>query len=279
MPSIREVYFSSIKELKNQNQEIEVRILLSHINSIKSMTDYYLSLDKEMQNYEEYKMLFKKYLNGEPIAYLINEAEFYGDKFYVDENVLIPRNDSEEVVEFALESIKKTFGEKSITIADVCTGSGCLGIELAKHSNCKKVYLTDISDRALEVAKKNASNLLKSNYEILEGDSLKPLEKHLSEIDVLISNPPYILNKENVDDSVLKYEPHLALFTSNSLDVYRSILESVSKHQNSIKIIVFELGDEIKDLLEKLIKETLPNESYEFRKDMNGKNRMVGIIL
>lgn len=279
MPSIREVYFSSIKELKNQNQEIEVRILLSHFNNIKSMTDYYLSLDKDMQNYGEYKTLFKKYLNGEPIAYLINEAEFYGDNFYVDENVLIPRNDSEEVVEFALELIKKTFGEKSVTIADVCTGSGCLGIELAKHSNCKKVYLTDISEKALKVAKKNASNLLKTKYEILEGDSLKPIERILNEIDVLISNPPYILNKENVDDSVLKYEPHLALFTSKNLDVYRSILKTVSSSNKSIKIIVFELGDEIKGLLENLIKESLPKASYEFRKDMNGKNRMVGIIL
>ena len=214
------------------------------------------------------------------MAYLINEASFCGDTFYVDKNVLIPRFETEEVVIFAAKLATGFYKNKKITIADVCTGSGCLGIEVAKHVECEKLYLSDISKEAIGVARRNVTAIIPDKKcELFVGDSLDPLSDKLKEIDVLVANPPYIIDKNSVDKSVLDNEPHLALFTDETLTVYRKILETLSSNKHNIHLIVFELGEEIYTKLNELIFEYLPNANVLFKKDINGKTRMVGIIL
>lgn len=279
MPTLRQLYFSSIKRLQSESDEIDVRTLLCHINNIKPLSNFYLSMDEEMIDLDTFNSLFEKYLSGVPMGYLLKTTLFCGVEYYVDNRVLIPRQETEEVVEFIASKIKEIYGEKPVKIADICTGSGCLGIEVSRRVNVSKIYLSDISEHALEVAKINAKNLLKIDYEILQSDALNSFGNLISDIDVIVANPPYIIDEKTVDESVMKNEPHLALFTSDKLDVYRSILTYLKAHVNKVKVIVFELGDEIKDLLSDLIKEIMPEAKVEFKKDINGKTRMVGIII
>ena len=280
MSSIRENYFSAIKQFNKPNEEIDIRSLLMHINGIQNMSGFFLKLDDELKDEKKFKELLKLYSTGVPMAYLLNEASFCGDTFYVNESVLIPRFETEEVVIFASKLIQKYFKGKDIVLADVCTGSGCLGIEVAKYVNTSKLILSDISAEAIEVAKKNSKALLpNTNVDCYVGDCLEPLTTVLPTIDVLVANPPYIIDKNTVDKSVLDNEPHLALFTDDSLHVYRRILETLSKTKNNIKVIVFELGEEIYKKLMELLFEFVPGANVVVRKDMNGQTRMVGIIL
>ena len=179
-----------------------------------------------MQRFNE---LFERFLKGEPIQYLLKKAQFYGRDFYVDNRVLIPRMESEEVVLFAINKAKAIFGRyfKPI-IADVCAGSGCLGITLLKELNAKELYLSDISKDAIDVTKKNLEIHNVDGY-VFIGDSLEPLIKNNIKCDILISNPPYILKKDDVDKSVLDFEPHNALFTDESLHVYDRIISNLKK--------------------------------------------------
>ena len=280
MPTLREYYFNNKKNLKDKNREIDIRVLLSYVNNLKDMSEFYLKIDEEVKNVELADELLKRYFNGEPIQYLTHEGYLCGDTFYVDSNVLIPRMETEEVIDYASKIIREIFGEKEIVLADVCTGSGCIGIELAKKNKIKKLILSDISEPAIKIAKKNVDNLIPNQAcELYVGDALEPIENQLKTIDVIVSNPPYILSLKEVDQNVLDYEPHDALFTNVDLDVYSSILETVAKMENSIKLIVFEIGEEIKSLLENKIGEILPRAQYKFIKDINGKFRVCGIIL
>ncbi len=280
MPTLREQYFNSIGKLKDKNREIDFRILLAHVNKIKNLQDLYLKFDDEIIDLDNYQELEKRYFDGEPIQYLTNEGYFCGDIFYVDPNVLIPRMETEEVVEYTIDKIDELFGKKSITVIDVCTGSGCIGIEISKKSNVEKLILSDINKNAIEVAKKNASMIIPNQKTIFAvGNAMEPIEEYFKDADVIVANPPYILSKKEVDDLVLKNEPHEALFTSGHLEVYSSILDGLKKCSKKPLLVVFELGDEIKDSLESLINKKIPHAKYEFKKDINGKIRIVGIIL
>ena len=163
-------------------------------------------------------------------------------------------------------------------IADVCAGSGCLGITLSKELNAKELYLTDISKDAIDVTKKNLE-IHNVDGHVFIGDSLEPLIKNNIKCDILISNPPYILKKEDVDKSVLDFEPHNALFTDESLHVYDQIISNIKKIMNKPSIVFFEIGYDLKPLLEEKIKKYLSDCEYLFSKDMNGNYRILSITL
>ena len=274
-----EVYSQSIKQLKNPDiDEINIRILICEINQLKSMSDFYLRKNEEIGDLQRYQSYFKRFLDGEPVQYILGKTEFFGVEFNVDNRVLIPRQESEEVVDFAIKIIREIFNDKVLTIADVCCGSGIMGITLARNLLCDELLLSDISSDALKVAMSNSRNLrCEINY--FNGDALDKIIENNKRIDVLISNPPYILEGEPVDDSVLKYEPHIALFTDPLFSVYEKIISKLPLVKNETLLAFFEIGINSKPVLTKIIDKYLPDAHYEFIKDMNGKERILYILL
>ena len=274
--TLSEVYNQSLKKLQNPAiDEIAVRILLCDINSLKSMTDFYLKKNEEIQDLPRFNQYFERFLNGEPVQYILNKTTFFGMDLYVDNRVLIPRQESEEVVDFAIQKSKQLFGDKPVSICDICCGSGAMGIALSRHLKTQQVIFSDISQDALDVCKKN----IDSNSLFLCGDGIDELIKENLKVDVLISNPPYILKNEYVDDSVLKFEPHLALFTDESFPVYEKIISKLSCIKKDQLLAVFEIGANTKPILEKMVKKYYPSCEHDFIKDMNGKERIFYLYL
>ena len=162
---------------------------------------------------------------GEPLAYILGEWSFYGMTLYVDENVLIPRDDTCAVTQLAIK--RGLYLEQDPRILDLCTGSGCIGLAVAKRVKDARVTLADISKEALAVAKKNVNrHQLTNRVACVQADALQAPPEFLGKFDMIVSNPPYITSKEmtQLDASVKDYEPHLALHGGeDGLDFYRSI--------------------------------------------------------
>lgn len=279
MPTLFEVYKNACLKLENKSKdEINVRILLCHVNGLSSMSEFFIKKDENIRDLPLFESMYSRFLDGEPIQYILGETEFFGSKFNVDKRVLIPRQETEEVALYALRKIDSIFGDKKVAIADVCSGSGAIGISLAKHLKECDLFLSDISQDACDVSVENLSKNNVTGY-VLHGDALKPFIKHGIKLDVIVSNPPYILNKDEVDESVLKYEPHNALFTTDELEVYRSILKDCYEVMNDKLLIVFEIGHDIKDKMIELLQELNIDCQFTYRKDINNKNRIFSILI
>ena len=182
---------------------------------------------------------------GEPLAYVLEEWDFYGMRLYINRNVLIPRDDTCAVTALAIE--RALFLDKDPRILDLCTGSGCIGLALAHRIKDARVTLADISPDALAVAKKNVINQkLSARVSCVQADAMGEPAPFLGKFDLIISNPPYITGEDmkELDHSVKDYEPHLALFGGeDGLDFYRSI---ASKYRSALKpggFLCFEFGD------------------------------------
>ena len=182
---------------------------------------------------------------GEPLAYVLEEWDFYGMRLYINRNVLIPRDDTCAVTALAIE--RALFLDKDPRILDLCTGSGCIGLALAHRIKDARVTLADISPDALAVAKKNVINQkLSARVSCVQADAMGEPAPFLGKFDLIISNPPYITGEDmkGLDHSVKDYEPHLALFGGeDGLDFYRSI---ASKYRSALKpggFLCFEFGD------------------------------------
>ena len=240
---------------------------------------------------EENLSILKKALarlqNEEPIQYIIGKTEFYGLPFLVDENTLIPRPETEELVEWVLEEVgswkfeagseKLEVGnDKSLSILDIGTGSGCIPISLAKNLSEVKISAIDVSVEALNIAKKNAA-LHKVAVNFLQVDILQT-EKLPQKFDIIISNPPYVreLEKVEIQNNVLQNEPHLALFVSdkNPLIFYDKIADLAKNHLTKNGLLFFEinqyLGKETCDLLE-----DKGFKNISLKKDLFGNDRMI----
>lgn len=224
-----------------------------------------------------------------PIQYVLGETEFFGLKFFVNQNTLIPRPETEELVELIL-SIKQ-LNDSTIQpkILDIGTGSGCIAISLAKNLPHAKVFALDVSEKALEMAKKNAEvNQVEVNFintSILEVEDLEQLTTHNSQLipkfDIIVSNPPYVRNleKEEIKKNVLEYEPHLALFVEDNdpLLFYRKIAQLAQKNLSKNGMLFFEinqyLGKETVELLQ-----DLGFQNIELIKDVYGNDRMISCL-
>ena len=273
--TLYEVYKDSLTKLKNPDtDEISVRILLCHNNGIKSMSGFYIHKNENIKDLPLFLNQFERFLNGEPIQYILGETEFLGLDFYIDKRVLIPRQETEEVVTQAYLRALQEFGDSVINVADICCGSGVMGITLAKKLKVRYLFMSDISEDAVEVAKNNAvRNDVIANFFV--GDACDELVKAGAKVDLLVANPPYILNKEEVDQSVLDNEPHLALFADEELSVYKHIFEALPKIKNKKMLCVFEIGYDLKEKLTKLLEKTIKNATFGFAKDINGKERIL----
>lgn len=219
-----------------------------------------------------YKESLKALNENRPIQYVIGHVNFYGLKFKVNENVLIPRFETEELV----ENIKNYLEKKNITnpkILDLGCGSGVIGLTLKSFFKDADITLTDISDEALQVARENASNLnLDVNFIKSDWFSNVKVDKY----DVIVSNPPYIKTDEEIEEIVKNNEPALALYGGvDGLDCYRKILKDINKYLKDDYLIAFEIGYlEGRDLKE-LIKDTIPNSKVTIKKDLSDKDRML----
>lgn len=186
----------------------------------------------------------RRHIAGEPTAYIIGEWDFYGMTLTVTKDVLIPRDDTVAVTELAIK--KALFLRQNPRILDLCTGSGCIGIAVAKHVKDARVTLGDVSPEALKVAKKNvADQQMGAHVTCMPIDVMKPAAAFLGKFDLIISNPPYVTTKEmeTLDDSVKNFEPHLALHGGeDGLDYYRAILDNYTPALNPGGYICFEFG-------------------------------------
>lgn len=269
------IYSQKYKDNKYLN-DICLRTLIVKNEGIKDMSTFFLCFDDELKKESKIIKDIQRVINGEPYQYVINEAEFYGLKLYVDKNVLIPRLETEELVDTLIYRYLNS--NYNYVVADIGTGSGCIALAMKKHIQNANVFAIDISEKAVNVAKLNASKL-QLNINVLQGDLLSPLINKNLKVDVLISNPPYIKNKNEVDENVLNYEPHLALFAKNGVDFYERILKDSFKVLNKKAIIAFEFNYDQKDELNEIIKKYYPTSEVDFYKDAGNKWRYVIICL
>ena len=216
---------------------------------------------------------YKKLLEGYPIQYLIGYVDFYGYKIYVNENVLIPRYETEYLVQKTINYSKKIFNDK-LDILDLGTGSGAISIVLGRELN-SIVTGVDISEDALNVAKKNAiENKVSINF--IKSNMLDSVE---GKYDIVVSNPPYIDIDEKIMDSVKKYEPHLALYAKdNGLYFYKNILSNIKPYLKERFIIAFEMGWWQGTLIEKIAQEYFENSNILIEKDLTNRDRYIFII-
>lgn len=237
--------------------------LLNHLDDIvkKSQVELY---KKEISAVEE----------GKPIQYVIGNVNFYGEIFDINENVLIPRFETEELVENTIQYIKKYFTEP-VDIIDLGCGSGVIGLTLEKKVSTNSVDLVDISEKSLEVAHKNCEKH-KSKANLIHSDMLENISK---KYDIIISNPPYIKLTEEIENIVKDNEPHLALYGGeDGLDCYRKILQNIVSHMKERCLIAFEIGYTQAEDIKKIAYENLSDIRVEVKKDMSEKDRMLFIF-
>ena len=234
----------------------------------------YLNEEVDNSKIEQYKKAVEALEQGKPLQYVLNKVNFYGNTFYVDERVLIPRFETEELVENTIKFVNTNFKEP-IDIVDLGTGTGAIGLTLEKKLSPKSVDLIDISKAALEVTNINCGNL-KSKANLIENDFLEGIDK---KYDLIISNPPYIMDDEEIEDIVKNNEPHLALYAGkDGLDCYKKILSTCKKNMKDKCIIAFEIGSSQANDITNLVKVYLGNLKVEVQKDLSGRDRMLFIF-
>lgn len=216
---------------------------------------------------------YQRLLNGYPIQYIIGYVNFFGYKINVNENVLIPRYETEYLVEKTINYSKKIFKDK-VNILDLGTGSGAISIALGKKID-SNVTAVDISEDALEIAKINAKeNNININF--IKSDMLDNVS---GKYDIVISNPPYIDSNEKIMDSVKKYEPHLALYAEeDGLYFYKKIISNIKPFLKDKFIIAFEIGWWQGTLIEKIAKDYFSDSKILIEKDLTNRDRYIFII-
>ncbi len=216
----------------------------------------------------------KRLKAGEPVQYIVGNVDFYGLNFTVNKNVLIPRFETEELVEKLIIYIKKYFN-KTISILDLGTGSGCIAITLKSKIPNSMVVASDISNEALEVARYNAK---KNNLDIefINSDIYSNIT---GSFDVIVSNPPYIAYDEEIMEIVKNNEPNIALYADNNgLYFYEEILKNAKNYLNKQSIIAFEIGEKQGLDIIKLAKKNFPNSQIILEKDLQQRDRFIFIL-
>ncbi len=238
-------------------------------------TEYFVKMNEicDMALQDEYVQAIERRKNREPLQYIIGKTQFYGYEFLVNENVLIPRFDTEVLVETVLKLIKK-YEMNDIKLLDMCTGSGCIVLSLLLMSDIKYATAVDISDKALEVARKNGHNLGVSNIEFIESNLFENVN---NKYDVIVSNPPYIPTSdiEELEDEVRLHEPMLALDgTKDGLYFYDIITKNAGKYLNPGGILCYEIGWNQAEAVASFMAENKFTD-INVVKDLAGLNRVV----
>ncbi len=275
LSEFKQIFLEKLIPLYGTNETQSLfRILINHFLGLRPV-DLILQKDKKLTEtqYEQLANRLERLVEEEPIQYILGETEFFGLAFNLTSDVLIPRQETEELVAWILSS---TAVKKTISILDIGTGSGCIAISLAKQLPNAEVHAMDVSPKALAVAKKNAE-LHNVAITFVEQDILgtSVLSK---DFDIIVSNPPYVreLEKAEMQKNVLDNEPALALYVPDAdpLVFYQQITRLAKEHLSPNGVLFFEinqyLGQEMRTLLE-----DQNFESIELRKDLFGVDRMI----
>lgn len=262
-----------LEKQKVEDASIISRILMQYVLKIdrnKLIINKNDNVDINKEN--EYKEYIEKIIKGKPVQYITNNQEFMKLNFYVDENVLIPQPDTEILVEKVIKSIDIM---ENIEILDMCTGSGCIGISLAKNIKNTKVTLVDISKEAIEIAKKNAiQNEVENKITFIQSDMFENVK---GKFDIIVSNPPYIKTDiiQTLDKQV-QNEPHIALDGGeDGLDFYKILINEAHKYLKKDGKIFLEIGYDQKQEVENLTKQSKHYKKIETIKDLSQNDRVI----
>ncbi|RXJ02855.1 peptide chain release factor N(5)-glutamine methyltransferase [Anaerobacillus alkaliphilus] len=260
-------------------EEPIAEILLKHylqVDRTKLFQIFQDELPLDVEN--SLRAALEKVVAGTPVQHITGVEDFYGRQFTVNEHVLIPRPETEELVMGLLQRINRVFPNQSpIKVVDVGTGSGAISISLALENPNLKITTVDISPEAIEVAKLNAKKL-DASVQFLEGDLLQPLIDSGAKVDVVVSNPPYISEADfrELAVNVRDFEPTLALVGGvTGYELYEKLVAQIPTVLNKNGIIAFEVGAGQSKQVEALIKAQYPHAETEIVFDINGKDRMV----
>jgi len=282
---LREALHSVAKTLRKAgiaDASVEAELLLGHVLGM-SKTQLYTEPERGLAS-AEIKHLWRlvhRRLDHEPTAYILGHCEFYGTDFYVDCHTLIPRPETELLVEKAVELAQRIFHPgKQITIADIGTGCGTIVVSLALALPQAKIYATDISASALRVAEINCQrHAVNSQVELLQGNLLEPLPQP---VDMVIANLPYIKNYEfrDLSQEIRNFEPTVALAGGkNGLDKIQQMLEQMPKKLNYRACFLLEIGQGQGEMVTSLINSYFPQANIELIPDLGGIERVVNVIL
>jgi release factor glutamine methyltransferase len=254
-----------------------IRLFLLELCNEKKY-NLYINLDNEVDEeiYERFEKGIVRIKKYEPMNYVLGYTWFYGYKILVNEDVLIPRYETEELVSKILVHIDQMYqGYEKIDVVDIGTGSGAIAIALASEESRVRMSASDISAGAIKVAEKNAKlNNLDINFYV--GNMVDPIINDNKKVDILICNPPYIPKDEVLEQSVVGFEPHLALFGGeDGLKYYREVFANATKVLNKNGLMAFEIGWNQKETLLAEVKKYLPDSEAEVLKDINKKDRML----
>jgi release factor glutamine methyltransferase len=277
----RQYFINSLEDLYSIEELQSIFYLLAEKLLHLSRIDITLQLDNTLTSDEEinFNQAIDRLKIYEPVQYILGETEFFGYPFLVNKQVLIPRPETEELVSWIIEDVDK----KETTILDIGTGSGCIAISLAKKLNNAVVSAIDISNKAIEVAKKNALinnvNVEYSSVDVLNfKDKLVLQDKWKSKFDIIVSNPPYVRMQEKklMQLNVIDHEPDIALFVEDDdpLLFYRRISELSRQYLKHNGTLYLEINEYLGVEMEKMLNEA-GFKHVELKKDMFGKNRMI----
>lgn len=277
--TIREVFNTYMEELSHisDTPKLDIEILLSKALGDVDRLYIHLNLHKELtkEQLDSFNEMIQDRLKGRPIAYIVNNREFMGLDFYVEEGVLIPRPDTEPLVEEVIELVK---GKENLKIVDIGTGSGAITVSLAKYIKDCQVYSLDISDKALSIGLKNAiSNKVEDKINFIKSNIFSGIEDKGLKLDVIVSNPPYIRRAdiETLHTQVKDYEPYIALEGGeDGLDFYRDITRESVKYLKDKGILAFEVGHDQAEDVSEILKHNGYTNIYT-KKDLQGIDRVV----
>lgn|SRR5690554_412465 len=275
--TLKETLLKAQSQAKTAIEQDAVFWLLLELLNI-SKSDYYLNEEIELETKfikKYFKHIDDYLINKIPVQYIIGESYFYNYKFYVNNHTLVPRVETEELVFRTIKYLKEYFKDKEeITILDLATGSGVIGITLKLELNNANVTISDISKKALRTAKRNI-NRYNLNIKTINSNWFDNIN---TKFDCIISNPPYIPIDQGVEDKVLS-EPNNALFSGiEGLDSYNEILSNIDNYLNDKALVAFEHGYDQKDKLKEIINNNLVNVNIKQEKDLSDKDRYTFIF-
>lgn len=257
---------------------IETQILISHslnLSKTKLISNALIELNENEIN--KIETLINRRLNFEPIAYITNKKEFYGIDFYVNNSVLIPRVETEEIIDLIKEYINKEIDKnKKFSICDIGAGCGNISITLKKLFENADITAIEISEKAIQIIKKNCENILqnKNSINIINADALSFIVKN--KFDIIVSNPPYVAlkDKDNLQRD-LYFEPENALYSGyDGMDFYRNFFNIIDRYLKYSGAFFFEIGfNQGKELIN--ICESFNIKNAEIKKDLSGKDRFL----
>jgi release factor glutamine methyltransferase len=281
--TIQEILKNAIKKLsdkKIKSARLDAEIILSYVLK-KSKEWIYANFEKEISktNYQKFQKLINQRIKLIPVAYIIEKKEFYGLDFLVNKNVLVPRPETEIMVEKVLEEIKNQ--KSKVKILEIGTGSGCITISIIKKltANRKQLtffYASDISANALKIAKENSKiHKVQNKIKFIKSDLFENIDKNLK-FDFVIANLPYLDKKEISTNPELKHEPISALAGGkNGAEIYQKFFSQIKNHLAQNSKIYIEIGDKQAKIIQKIIRKELPKSKIKIIRDLKNLNRVI----